>query len=513
MQKYYWWTQEQKQLADDAKEIVDDLLPRATEYVWKKKYPRELAQEIAKHGWFGAQIPKEYGGRMEDWGITGACIINEELGRCNEVASIVVPTMIGGTHQIIHDGTEEQKRRWLPRIAKGELYCAICMTEPWVGSDVAAIETTARREGDVYVLNGKKRFTTNCAGADLYMVYAKTSDDQNDRRRYRHLTGFIVEKGTPGFSVEKMNELLAFDGGYNGYIAFNDARVSAVNRIGGEGEGWKVMMSGLNVERILSAVGPLGSMREILRWAVYHLQRRVQFGKPNIEQPVLQGKIADIMWHLSLGRLAVYHVAHMLDNGQDAPLEAAMMKMINSDALMKDCIEAVQCMGGDGATRFYPVEGVLRSAKVGQIAAGTNEIAKMVVFRQGLRSLEEDLKVPQRVMSHELGIPIPLGKERVRPVAAELKGEARVVKVLAENYRVNPGLYLSRQEMTEQMELEGAELDRLLQSLEEKGLAKTYKDAKGMVALARATFTALAQANPPEYYKYIPSWVTESDLF
>jgi hypothetical protein len=345
------------------------------------------------------------------------------------------------------------------------------------------------------------------------MVYAKTSEEPDDRRRYRHLTGFIVEKGTPGFSLEKMNELMALDGAYNGYLAFHDARVPAANRIGAEGEGWKVMMSGLNVERTLSAVGPLGTMREVLRWAVYHLQRRVQFGRPNIEQPVLQSKIADMMWHLSLGRLAIYHIAHMLDNGQDVPLEAAMMKMINSDALLRDCIEAVQCMGGDGATRFYPVEGMLRGAKVGQIAAGTNEIAKMVLFREGMKALEEDLKVPQRVMNDELGIPIPLGKEGVRPVAPELKGEARVVKVLAENYRVNPGLYMSRQEMMEQMELEDAELDALLEPLEEKGLVKTTKDRKGRITLARATYATLAQANPPEYYKYIPSWVTESDMF
>ena len=124
MQKFYWWTEEQKKLAEDARGIIDDLLPRATEYAWRKRYPRELARELARHGWFGAQIPRRYGGRMEDWGITGACIINEELGRCTEVASIVVPTMIGGTHQLIHDGNDEQKSRWLPRIARGELYCA-----------------------------------------------------------------------------------------------------------------------------------------------------------------------------------------------------------------------------------------------------------------------------------------------------------------------------------------------------------------------------------------------------
>ena len=513
MEKYYWWTEAQKKLADDARDIVDSIMPMEIEYGWTRHYPREIANELARYGWFGAQIPKKYGGRMEDWGITGACIMMEELGRCAATGSILSTTMIGGTHQIIHDGTEEQKMRWLPKIAKGELYCAICMTEPWAGSDVSSIETTAKRDGDVYILNGKKRFTTNLGGADLYMVYAKTSEAADDISKHRHLTGFIVEKGTAGFSVERMNELMGYDGAYNGYLSFDEARVPVDNMIGAEGEGWKVMMSGLNVERTLSAAAPLGALREAMKWAVYHLERRVQFGRRTIEQPVLQGKIADMVWHLSLGRLSLYYAAHQFDMGLDAPLEAAMLKMVCSDALMHDCIEAVQCMGGDGATKTYPVERLLRSAKIGQIAAGTSEIAKTVVFRQGLASYADDLRVPQRVIHEELGIPVPLGKERVRPVAPNLRGEERVVKVLAENYRVNPGLHMTREEMKVQMELGDEDLDTFISSLEEKGLAKTHRDRRGRIVLARPTFAALAEANPPEYYRYIPSWVTKEDMF
>lgn len=513
MEKYNWWTEAQKKLAGEAEVIVDDIMPRYVELAWEKKYPRELANVLAKAGWFGSLIPKKYGGRFEDWGITGTCIIHEELGRCGEVATVVCPTMIGGTHQIVHDGTEAQKQRWLPKIARGELFCAVCMTEPYVGSDLASIETTAKRDGEYYILNGKKRFTTNLGGADLYMVYAKSSDEPDDKRKYRHLTALIVEKGTSGFSVEKVNDLVGLDGAYNGYLNFDNARVPAANRLLNEGDGWKVMMGGLNVERLLSAAEPLGSMREVLRWAVYHMQRRVQFGIPTIEQPVNQQKVADMIWHLTLCRLAVYHTAHIFDTGGDAPLEAAMMKLVTSDALMSDSIAAMQCMGGDGVTKYYPVDRIMRKAKVSQVAAGTNEVARMVLCRQGIELLAKDLEAPQRVISEKLGIPITVGKEKVRPLARGSSGEQRLLEVFAENYRVNPGLYMTRHEMKSQAEMNDEELNTHLASLEKKGLAKTYKGRKGDVSLARATYEGLARARSKEYYRYIPDWVTKEDVF
>ena len=181
--------------------------------------------------------------------------------------------MLGGLGQIMAYGTEEQKRRFLPRIAKGELG-AICITEPFVGTDAAAIETVARRDGDKYIINGKKRFIVSAGVATRHMLYARTSDNPEDIRRYRHLTAFIVEKGMPGFTVEKINEIMGFDNIQNGVLNLDEVPVPVENRIGDEGEGWRVMMEGVNLERTLLAAQDCGWLRAVVGVAVPYTQRR-----------------------------------------------------------------------------------------------------------------------------------------------------------------------------------------------------------------------------------------------
>ena len=164
MQHFPWWSEAQKELAEDAKAFTDEvLIPLGERCAYKKQFPWQGVPEMAKKGWFGAQIPAKYGGRAEEWGVTGACIILEETTRAAEVAGPLSTTMIGGIHQILHDGTDKQKERWLPKIAAGELLGAITMTEPYAGSDIAGLESTATRDGDSYVVNGKKRFQTVAA--------------------------------------------------------------------------------------------------------------------------------------------------------------------------------------------------------------------------------------------------------------------------------------------------------------------------------------------------------------
>ena len=511
MEYFPWWTESQKKLADDAKAFTDEvLIPLATRQAWKLEYPWESLKEMGKKGWFGALIPEEYGGRMKEWGVTGTCIILEETSRAGFAATPFSSSMIGSATQLVHDGNEEQKRRWLPKMATGELLGAITMTEPYAGSDIASIETTGVRDGDHYVVNGKKRFQTGSAAAHLYMSYVKTSDDPEATRKHNHLTALIIEKGAPGFTIERVNDLIGMEGVYNCYMDFNNVRVPVADRLGDENMGWWVMMRGLNVERICTVAGVLGGMREGLRYALQHLQRRVQFGAPTGDIATNQFKVADMLANLSLARLSVYYAAYCADLGLDISVTSAAAKLFGTTANLANATEAVQLMGGNGVTKYYPVEGIFRGAKLIQIAAGTDEVLKLVLYRMGVRAMAEDLKVPVRVMDEELKIPMPLGKV---PPRKKVASDDDVLKMLAEDYRVNPGLHMTVGDLKERLDASDEDLNKHLLSLEEKGLASVFRDRRGAIAMARATYQGLAKANPLEYYKYIPAWADKKDMF
>jgi alkylation response protein AidB-like acyl-CoA dehydrogenase len=509
MEAFPWWNEKQKGLMNEAKAFADKNLPKGEETFWTKEFPSRLLKEVAEKGWFGAVIPKLYGGM--DAGVTGVSIVTEELSRvCSALSESYAVSMFGGVEQLLAFGTEEQKRKWLPRIARGEVVGAVCITEPFVGSDAAGIETTARRDGDDYVLNGKKRFITNAGLADIYVVYAKTSAKLEDRHKYGHLTAFLVEKGTRGFSVEKINELSGWFGLPNGFLDFNDVRVSPDSCVGPEGAGWKVMMAGLNFERVVFSAGMLGPMRESIRHAVGYAQRRLQFDRPTIDIPVNQSKIADMLSGLYTSRLLVYHAAHLLDEHSDAMVEAATAKMFTSDMFEKLVSDAVQVMGGDGWTRFYPVESYLRDAKVNQIGAGTNEIMRLVIFRGGLKAMAKDLKMLPRRLHEKIRVPLsttePLGK--LEP------NEDSILRILAEDYAVNPGLYMTREDLKERLTSPADEkLDSTLKNLEAKDLAKLYRDARGTIRLIKATYHGLHKAAPLEQYKWYPEWLDKKHIF
>jgi alkylation response protein AidB-like acyl-CoA dehydrogenase len=508
MESYPWWNEKQRKLAEEARRFADENLSRGEEIAWTKEFPVDLLKAVADKGWFGAPIPEAYGG-MEA-GVTGCCIVAEELSRvCSALVGAYSVTMFGGVEQLIKFGTEAQRRRWLPQIAKGKLG-AICITEPAIGSDAAGMETMAKLDGDEYVLNGKKRFITNAGVADIYCVYAKTSDNPEDRAKYRHLSAFIVEKGTPGFTVERINELGGWIGLPNGYLSFDDARVPVENRLGAEGDGWKVLVDGLNFERNLFAAGMLGPMREAIRYAVGHAQRRLQFGRPTIDFEVNQFKIADMFARLRTARLLTYYAAYLMDQKAEAVMEATMAKLYASEAYERLVIDAQQVMGGDGWTRFYPVETFMRDAKVNQLGAGTSEVMRMVLYRQGLRAMREELKMPPREIHPKLGVPLSTTKPRVIAEA----NEKTILEILAEDYRVNPGLYMTRDDMKERLtRVDDEQLDKVLVSLEAKGLVKLYRDRRGNIAMAKATYKGLKKAKPPEYYQWFPEWIKEQKLF
>jgi len=398
----------------------------------------------------------------------------------------------------------------LPKVAKGELLGAVCITEPNVGSDAAGIETTATREGDEYIVNGKKRFISNAGVANNYLVYVKTSDRPEDKAKYKHLSALIIEKGTPGFSVERINELSGWLGFPNGYLDFDNVRVPVENRLAKEGDGWKILMDGLNFERTVYSAQILGPTREALRYAVAHSQRRIQFGMPTIDFEINQFKIADMIAKLRTARLLVYHAAHLMDMKEEAILEATNAKLYASEAFEEVIRDAVQVMGGDGWTKFYPVESISRDAKVNTIAAGTNEVMRIVLYRQGLRALRGELKMPLRRIHEKLGVPI----STIKPLTIPKVNEKTVLILLAEDYRANPGIYMSREDMKAWLAgVSDDQLDKVLTSLEAKGFVKLYKDGRGTIALAKATYKGLKEAKPLEHYRWFPDWINKKLLF
>jgi alkylation response protein AidB-like acyl-CoA dehydrogenase len=219
----------------------------------------------------------------------------------------------------------------------------------------------------------------------LYIGYFQTSCKPEDRAAYRHLSAFVVEKGTPGFHVERINEMIGMLGNYNGSLTFNDAEVPVFNRLGQDGDGWKVMMGGLNVERILNAAPILGMTRECIRYTKQHLEKRLQFGRPTGDIATNQFKLSDMISKLYLSRLVTYYAAYCADLGRDVPIEAAVSKLFSADWLMETALEAAQCMGGNGVMKIYPVQCILQDAKLSQIAAGTSEVLKLLIYRQGTK--------------------------------------------------------------------------------------------------------------------------------
>jgi alkylation response protein AidB-like acyl-CoA dehydrogenase len=507
MEAFSWWTDEHKQLAQNIKQLVDDLMPRAEEAAWKQEFPWDLVKAFSDAGYFGVGINQRYGGM--GLGMTGTVIVSEELGRIpgGFGSGVYAASMFGGVHQVTEYGSNEQRERFLPRVARGELG-AIALTEPSVGTDAAGIETTAVREGDRYIFNGKKRFVTGVGVADRYLLYARTSHDPEAIRHNRHLSAFILEKGTPGFSIEKINELIGLDNMHNGYLDLNDTPVPLTNRIGEEGQGWQMMMSGLNFERIICAALSVGIFRELLNGVVSYGQRRLQFGQPTIDMPINQFKIADILMDLKLARLATYHAASLTDAGEPTAADASICKLFASERVMQSALEAVQVMGGDGVTRFYPLERLLRDAKITQIAGGTSEAMKLLIYRQGLREYDDGIAMPLREINQELGIPV-VSSDPVRQTEID---EDLLLRVLAEDYRVNPGLYMSLDDLQKHFDVDVEKIKQTLISLEDKNLVNLYKK-RGNIKLAKATYGGLKQANPTEYYRWFPSRVNEDDIF
>lgn len=508
VEEFPWWEEKHRKLAKEVQEFVDENLWRSEEALWKNEYPWDLHKAIVEKKWWGVIIPEQYGGMGGDF--TSSVILTEYLSSFKSIAEVFTTTLFGGLYQTLMYGSEEQKEKWLPRFSKGTIG-AVCITEPYVGSDAAGAETKAFKQGDKYVINGKKRFITNAGMADIYIVYAVTDGSKRARENYSHLSAFIVERGAKGFRIEKINELQGFDGVMNGYLDLDNVEVPEDNRISDEGQGWWILVSGLNFERLIIGAQQVGWLREMARYVSFYTKRRIQFNQPVFEYESVQYKLADIIMNYRIARLLTYYVAYQMDKGVDPIIDANVLKVFATEAAEKGSRDAIQAMGGDGWTKFYPIDAIFRNAKLLTIGGGTSEVIRRFLVRYSMEAMKEELREPVRIPHRELKVPITVSEKSItkEKLMAGEEGEVQLLKILARDYLVNPGLYMDIEDIKKFVEGDEGVLIMSINSLKEKGLVKVINDEGGKPKLIKATYEGLRKAYPKEFYEYYPRWVKE----
>ncbi len=371
----YFFTEEQQMIRDLARQIAEEkVVPIRAELDEKEEFPTEIMKVLAQSDMFGIFIPEEYGGL--GMGAVELCIAVEELSRaCLGVSTSYAANALG-TYPLLLFGTEEQKKKYLPDIAQGKKLVAFGLTEANAGSDAAGIQTTATKDGDYYVLNGTKQWITNAGEADIYTIIAIT-----DRSRgARGASAFIVEKGTEGFSFGKKEKKMGIRASVTRELIFEDCRIPKENLLGREGMGFIVAMKTLDQSRIGVGAQGVGVAQGAYEEAVKFARQRVQFGKPVISFQAVQHMLADMATEIEAARALVYSVARYIDSGaKDITKASAMAKVFATDVAMRVTTNAVQVMGGSGYMREYPVEKMMRDAKILQIYEGTNQIQRNVI--------------------------------------------------------------------------------------------------------------------------------------
>jgi isovaleryl-CoA dehydrogenase len=360
-----------------ARFAADRIAPIAAEVDATNTFPRELWPEMGALGLHGITVEEEFGG--SGLGYLAHVIAMEEVSR----ASASVGLSYGAhsnlcVNQIRRWGTPEQKRKYLPRLIAGEHVGSLAMSEAGSGSDVVSMRLKATRKGDRYVLDGTKFWITNAPHADVLVVYAKTDPDAGPRG----ISAFLIEKGMAGFSVSKKLEKMGMRGSDTAELVFQNCEVPAENLMGREGEGVKILMSGLDYERAVLAGGPLGIMQACLDVVLPYVRDRKQFGRPIGEFQLMQAKVADMYVAMNSARAYVYSVARACDEGRTTRADAAAAILLASQNAVTVSLEAVQALGGAGYTREWPVERYVRDAKLYDIGAGTNEIRRFLIGRE-----------------------------------------------------------------------------------------------------------------------------------
>ena len=356
--------------------VQNELVQQAMITDEKHEFPLEIIRKMGELGLMGIPIPEEYGGAGADF-LSYIIAIEEIAKGCGSTAVILAVHTSVGTFPILYFGTEKQKKKYLPKLASGQMIGAFALTEANSGSDASSMTTTAVRKGDYYVLNGNKRFISNAGYAGVYTVMAST-----DRRQGPHgVTSFLVDKDTPGFSVGKKEDKMGLHGDVTCELIFEDAMVPVENRLGAEGEGFKVAMSLLDGGRIGIGAQALGIGQAAFEAALAYSLERVQFKQPIFEFQGIQFMLSDMATQLEAARLLVYQAAARRLAGLPCGKEASMAKMFASDTAVRVTTDAVQIFGGYGYCREYKVERYMRDAKITQIYEGTNQIQRVVIAK------------------------------------------------------------------------------------------------------------------------------------
>jgi butyryl-CoA dehydrogenase len=367
----------QRTARDFAREKV---LPRAHEIDEKGKIPSELIAEMASLGFLGIYVPDSYGGAGLD--ALSYALVCEEINRACASTGVVMSSHVSlVVDPLLHYGSDAQKDRFLRPLASGEKLGCFALSEPASGSDAAAMRTSARRDGDAWVLNGTKNFITNGASADLALVFAQT--DPNARKR--GIAAFVVEKGTPGFSVGKLEHKLGIRGSDTAQLLFQDCRVPAANLLGEAGGGFKIALATLDGGRISIAAQAVGIARACLEDSLAYAKEREAFGKKIVEFQAIQWKLADMATEIDAARLLVWRAATLKDRGEDHILAAAQAKLFASDVAVRAARECVQIFGGYGYLTDFPAERHYRDAKITEIYEGTSEIMNLVIAEEILK--------------------------------------------------------------------------------------------------------------------------------
>jgi alkylation response protein AidB-like acyl-CoA dehydrogenase len=376
-------TDEQREIRDLVRTLARErVAPRAAEIDKSGEFPWDMVELFREHELFGLPYDEEYGGTG-----TGALMVLvaiEELSKVCATTGLIMAVQELGSLGLKLEGTQEQKQRFLPRLASGEWLAAYALTEPGSGSDSAAMRTEARLEGGEYVLNGGKRFITNAGVAHLYTVFAKTDPETG----HSGISAFVVEADTPGFEVGRIEPKMGIKGSTTGEIFFNDMRIPADNLLGEEGEGFKIAMRILDRSRPGIGAQGLGLAQGATDYALEYAKSRETMGKPIAQHQLIAGMLADMETRCEAARGLLYKVGLMIDEAapdDELTKISAMAKLYCTDVAMDVTTDAVQILGGYGYMQEYPVERMMRDAKITQIYEGTNQIQRLVIAREMLK--------------------------------------------------------------------------------------------------------------------------------
>jgi len=361
--------------------VEKEIVPHAEAWEAAGEFPRALWHRLGQLGFLGLEYPEAYGGAGADFLTT--VVLWEELARCrsNGVAmGVFVHTDMASPHLAL-TGTEAQKRRWMPAICRGDAVCAIAVTEPGGGSDVAGLRTRARRVGDRFILSGSKMFITNGIQADLYFVAARTSEAPAGKPA-RGISMFVVEKGTPGFRVGRKLEKMGNLSSDTAELAFDAAAVPADHLLGEEGRGFRAVMQTFQRERLVAVIHAVSASRQAFEDTVAYARERTAFGKALAEMPVIRHKLAEMASGITQARAFAYDVCRRYAAGEDCTTEISMAKYLTGELANRVAYDAVQIFGGYGYMREFPVERFYRDARLWTIGGGTSEIMKEIIARR-----------------------------------------------------------------------------------------------------------------------------------